>query len=99
LYGHHTYLKSLGGHADQEVAKLLPELHVGKLGVHADLARFEGGWLNPRKGMSGAEIVDRYGVESIEEGLTRFYSQDRWKHSLETYKKAIGFTKLARQSN
>jgi hypothetical protein len=65
-HGHHTYPKALGGHPDQRLADLAAALHTGKGGVHSDLAAFEGGWLRPRKGMTGAQIVEEFGADAVE---------------------------------
>ncbi len=92
-HGHHAYMKALGGHPKQRLVDILAGEHVGAGGVHSDLARFEGGWLFPKKGMTGSMIVDRYGAETVEDGLRRFYSQEKWQHLRPTFEEAVEFTR------
>jgi RHS repeat-associated protein len=91
-HGHHTYPKAVGGHPRQPLAEILAGEHIGSGGVHSELAQFEGGWLYPKRRMTGAQIVERYGSAAVEEGLRRFYSQPRWRHLLDTYEEAVRFT-------
>ena len=60
VHGHHSYPKALGGAAEQKLTKVLDDMHTGPDGIHSDLAKFEGGWLRPKKGMTGAKIVEKY---------------------------------------
>jgi RHS repeat-associated protein len=90
--GHHTYPKALGGHPDQRLAYIPPDQHTGKGGIHSDLASFEGGWLRPKRGMTGAMIVDQHGQQAVENGLVRFYSQPKWNHLLLIFEAAIEYT-------
>ena len=92
LHGHHTYPKAIGGHPKQVLADIIDDLHIGKGGIHSDLAKFEGGWLRPRMGMTGKQIVEEFGQGAVEEGLRRFYSQDKYKHLLEIFENAVEFT-------
>lgn len=72
-------------------------MHTGKGGIHSDLASFEGGWLRPKKGMKGTQIVDKFGQDEIVEGLRRFYAQDKWKHLAKDFENAVDFTKNMKQ--
>ena len=92
-----TYPKALGGHPDQRLADLAAALHTGKGGVHSDLAAFEGGWMRPRKGMTGAQIVEEFGADAVESGLHRFYSQPKWEHLLQTFEEAMKFTRTKKR--
>jgi len=42
--------------------------------------------------MTGAQIIERYGSETVEAGLRRFYSQEKWKHLLPRFEEAVEFT-------
>lgn len=97
IHGHHSYPKALGGDPDQELSELSGGEHIGQGGVHSDLSKFEGGWLSPKKGMSGEAIVKKYGADKVIEGLRRFYSQDKWKHLLPDFEKAVKFTQGAKK--
>jgi RHS repeat-associated protein len=89
---HHPYPKAVGGDPDQETVTLLDELHLGEGGVHDDIRKFEGGWLFPKKGYSGAQIVKKFGSKKIIEGLRRFYSQPKWRFMLQKFEDAVKFT-------
>lgn len=92
VHGHHSFPKALGGHPDQRLSDIIESMHTGKGGIHSDLANFEGGWLRPKKGMTGAQIVEKYGQSDVIEGLRRFYSQDKWSHLSKDFEDAVDFT-------
>jgi hypothetical protein len=92
LHGHHSFPKALGGHPDQRLSDMIESMHTGKGGIHSDLANFENGWLRPKKGMTGAQIVDKYGQNDVVEGLRRFYSMDKWNHLSSDFEDAVDFT-------
>ena len=94
-HGHHPYPKALGGHPDQKLADIIESMHTGKGGIHSDLAKFEGGWLRPHKGMTGANIVEEFGQDVVEDALRRFYSQDKWRHLFDAFEDAVDFTHKA----
>lgn len=96
IHGHHTWPMALGGHPKQRLSMLLESQHLGRQGVHAGLRSFEGGWLYPRVGRTGAQILRRHGEQAVVEGLRRFYSQPRWRHLLADFDEAVAFTKGAR---
>ncbi|MBX3254205.1 MAG: RHS repeat-associated core domain-containing protein [Chitinophagaceae bacterium] len=89
---HHSYPKALGGHPDQKTSSILESLHTGVGGIHSDLAKFEGGWLRPKPGMTGKQIVEKYGADKVIEGLRRFYNQPKWKHLLKDFEDAVKYT-------
>jgi hypothetical protein len=93
IHGHHTWPKALGGHPDQPLSPLLGSTHLGPSGVHSALATFEGGWLYPVKGMTGAQILAKYGEDAVVEGLRRFYSQPKWQHLLKDFENSVAYTK------
>lgn len=92
VHGHYSFPKALGGHPDQRLSDIIESMHTGKGGIHSDLASFEGGWLRPKKGMMGAQIVEKYGQDDVVEGLRRFYSQDKWSHLAKDFEDAVDFT-------
>jgi len=89
---HHSYPKALGGDPKQKLVELLESEHTGVGGVHSDLAKFEGGWLFPTRGMTGEQMLETYGQEAVEQGLRRFYSQPKWSHLLDAFEDAVRFT-------
>lgn len=92
IHGHHSFPKAIGGHPKQTLSNIVESMHTGKGGIHSDLASFEGGWLRPKRGMKGSQIVDKFGQDGVIEGLRRFYSQDKWKHLAKDFENAVDFT-------
>jgi hypothetical protein len=94
LVGHHTYIKALGGDPDQKLSYIIESLHASKGGIHSELSKFEGGWLYPTRGAGkrGVDIIAEHGQEKIIQGLTRFYSQKKWKFLMDDFKEAVEFT-------
>jgi hypothetical protein len=64
----------------------------GGTGVHAALTTFEGGWLRPKAGNTGKQIIEKHGQQGVIEGLRRFYSQPEWRHLLPDFEEAVKFT-------
>ena len=56
-------------------------------------AKFENGCLRPKKGMTGRQIVKKYGVKNVIEGLCRFYSQGKWAGILQDFEDAVKFSR------
>ena len=97
IHGHHTYPKALGGHTDQPLAYVKGSLHAGSGGIHSDLGKFEEGWLKPTRGYTGAQIIATHGSAEIEAGLRRFYQQEKHRHLLPAFEKAVKYTKKMRK--
>lgn len=87
-HGHHSFPKYLGGHPKQKLSEIVDWSHYE---LHSDLRKFEGGWLNPKTGNTGTQIIEKYGQDKVIEGLKRFYSQEKYKHLFNDFMDAVNF--------
>ena len=88
VHGHHSFPKYLGGAPDQVLTKMVDTAHRM---LHSQLRNFEGGWLGPKKGYSGKDIISEHGQEAVIEGLKRFY-KETYPHLLKDFEEAVKFT-------